>query len=84
MEKKEIHFDLQTGLVDRKYTKEWSNSGFINIDNVPKLIDSIVHQRKEMILYIEALHDKLDFIMKRNNICDISDCHTAGCTSDHK
>lgn len=84
MEQKEVKFRYQDGLVDRRYTQEWATSGFINIDNVPKLIDSIVQQRKEMIAYIEALHDRLDHIIQKNNICNIPECHTAGCTSDHK
>ena len=76
--------NFENGKVDRKFTKEWSTSGIINMDKIPSLVQSLVDQKKSMLAYIEVLHDKLDYIMQKNHICDIPECHIAGCTSDHK
>ncbi len=82
MSKKEIKFN--DGLVDRHFTPEWKESGIICMDRVPDLVASLVTHRTEMVDYIEALHDKIDWILKTNNCCDIPSCLTANCTSDHK
>lgn len=79
---KEIEFTH--GVVNRKFTAEWGNSGIINMEKIPQLVTSLVHQRAEMIKYIEALHDKIDWILQRNNCCDMPTCLRANCTSDHK
>lgn len=81
---KKVTWEYNTGKVHRKFTEEWSNSGFINMDKIPDLVGSLVTERKNMVEYIEALHNKIDHIMQKNAICPNSDCHTAGCTSDHK
>lgn len=80
---KEVEFD-ENGKVDRRFTKQWLESGIINKDKIPDLVVSLVTQEKEMVEYIEALHDKIDWILKKNNCCNIPTCFTAGCTSDHK
>lgn len=72
------------GTVDRRYTKEWSKSGVIDLSKVHILVETLVDQREEMIKYIIELHDVIDYIIERNNICDNPHCLTAGCTSDHK
>jgi len=82
--KKELSWDYNSGKIERKFTKEWANSGFINMDKIPDMVRSLVEQRNSMIEYIEALHNKIDDIIEKNNICDNPHCHTAGCTSDHK
>jgi hypothetical protein len=80
----ELEFDYNSRLVKRKFTKEWGNSGFINMDKIPDMVKVLVEQRKEMINYIETLHDKIDKLIIDNKICDCPSCHRAGCTSDHK
>ena len=80
----EIQFDYNSRLIKRKFTNEWANSGFINMDKLPDMVASLCEQRKSMIAYIEALHDKIDKLIIDNKICDNPDCHRAGCTSDHK
>jgi len=81
---KQVDFNYQNGKVDRRFTAEWSKSGFINLDELPTMMKIVLDQKKEMIKYIEALHDKIDDLITRNNICHCPSCHTAGCTSDHK
>ena len=81
---KTLEWDYNTGKIERKFTKEWENNGFINTDKIPDLVKLIITERKNMIEYIEALHDKLDDIIDKNNICSIPGCHMDGCTSDHK
>lgn len=81
---KNLDFNYNNGKIERKFTKEWSNNGFINMDKIPNMVQSLVDQRNSMIEYIEALHDKIDKIIDDNDICYSPDCHRAGCTSDHK
>jgi hypothetical protein len=81
---KNLEFDYNSRLINRKFTKEWANSGFINMDRLPDMVSSLVDQRKQMIEYIEALHNKIDKLIIDNKICDCPSCHTAYCTSDHK
>lgn len=80
--KKEIEFE--NGKVDRRFTQEWADSGFIRKEAIPKLVASLVTQQEEMVDYIGALHDKIDWILQKNHCCDVPGCLTAGCTSDHK
>lgn len=80
--KKEIQFDY--GKVERQFTKEWANSGMIRVERIPDMVSSLVTSRSEMVEYIEALHDKIDWILEKNKCCDMPSCLTAGCTSDHK
>lgn len=82
-EKRQIEFNSDMS-VNRKFTEQWRKSGLINTDEIPRLIESLVEKEKSMVAYIEALHDKLDFIIKKNHICHIPSCHTANCDSDHK
>lgn len=82
-EKEEIEFD-DNGKVNRRFTKEWADSGMIKKDAIPKLVASLVEQQKSMVDYIEQLHDKIDWILEKNNCCDMPSCFTANCTSDHK
>lgn len=79
---KEVEFE--DGKVDRRFTKEWFDSGMIKKDAIPKLVASVVEQQKQMVEYIEALHNKIDWILEKNKCCDMPSCFTAGCTSDHK
>ena len=81
---KDLNFDYDSGKIERRFDKEWSNSGFINMEKIPNMVQVLVDQRKEMIEYIEALHNKIDKLIDDNNICSDPSCHTAGCTSDHK
>lgn len=80
--KKEIAFE--DGKIDRRFTEQWSESGVINMARLPDLVQSVLTQRREMVAYIEALHDKIDWILERNRCCDMPSCLRAGCTSDHK
>ena len=73
---------ITDGKVDRKFTKEWSNSGFVNLDKLPEMVTSLVAQKNSMVDYIKALHDKLDDLSEINNLCDL--CGIANCESDHK
>lgn len=79
-----ITYDRTTDRVERKFTPEWSQSGLINMDNLPRLMDSVVSQRREMVAYIEALHDELDRIIKANNLCELCNYEVSNCKSDHK
>jgi hypothetical protein len=83
-EKKELSWDYQSGKIERKFTSEWATSGWFNMEKLPDVVASLVEQRNSMIAYIEALHNKIDDIIEKNNICDNPYCHTANCTSDHK
>jgi len=80
----ELKWNYNTGKIDRRFTKEWSQEGFINSEKIPLLVEGLITQRQSMIEYIEVLHDKIDDIIEKNDICDSPGCHTAGCTSDHK
>lgn len=80
--KKEVEFN--NGRVERHFTKEWLDSGMIKQDAIPKLVASLVTRQVEMTEYIEALHDKIDWILEKNNCCDMPGCLTANCGSDHK
>ncbi len=80
MAKKTI--EIEDGKVKRQFTSGWSNSGFINLDQLPKMVKSLVDQKNSMVEYIEALHDKIDKLIEINNLCDI--CGTPNCQSDHK
>lgn len=84
MNKKDLEFDYNNRKIKRRFTADWHNSGFINIERLPDLVQSLVSQQKEMMGYIEALHDKIDDLIVTNKICNIPSCHRAGCTSDHK
>lgn len=79
---KEIKF--HNGGVVRKFTPEWGDSGMIRVEKIADVVSIIVTQRKEMMDYIEALHDKIDWILEKNQCCDVNGCLTAGCGSDHK
>jgi hypothetical protein len=79
---KELNFE--DGRIKRRYTEAWLRQGLINMNELPHLIESLVAQRREMVAYIEALHDKIDWILEVNKCCDIPSCFRAGCTSDHK
>jgi DNA-dependent RNA polymerase auxiliary subunit epsilon len=81
---KELRFNYDNRKIERQFTKEWGNSGFINMDKIPDIVRALVDQRNSMMEYIEALHDKIDKLIIDNNICDCPSCHKAGCTSDHK
>lgn len=83
-DKKELAFNHNDRTIKRRFTEDWRNSGIINKDSIPDLITSLIAAEKEMVKYIEALHDKIDDLIIKNNICDIPSCHTANCTSDHK
>lgn len=74
--------DIENGIIDKRYTEDWSRSGIINMDKVPELVASTFTQRKRMVQYIEALHKKFEEIIQKNNICPI--CYKANCGSDHK
>jgi hypothetical protein len=82
--KKELEFDYDSRLIKRKFTNEWANSGFININKLPEIVQSMCEQRNSMVAYIESLHDKIDKLILDNNICDCASCHIANCKSDHK
>lgn len=82
--KTELNWDYNTGKVKRSFTNEWANSGWFNMEKLPDVVTALIEQRKSMIEYIEALHNKMDDLMEKNRICDNPHCHTAGCTSDHK
>lgn len=81
---KELQWNYNSGKIDRRFTDDWAKSGFFNMDKLPDIVSTLIEQRKEMVAYIEALHNKIDDIIEKNNICDCPSCHTAGCTSDHK
>ena len=75
---------FENGKVSRRFTQEWKESGIIKKEKIPELVMVLVEQNFEMVEYIEALQDKLDWVLKKNRCCDISSCLRAGCTSDHK
>ncbi len=83
-DKKELSWDYNSGKIKRNFTNEWANSGWFNMEKLPDVVTALIEQRKSMVAYIEALHNKMDDLMEKNNICDNPHCHTAGCTSDHK
>lgn len=75
---------FKDGKVDRRFTSKWDESSVVRTEEIPFLVEQLVSGRNSLIEYIEALHDKLDFIMERNNICDNQRCLRANCTSDHQ
>lgn len=79
----DLEYDTD-GRVERKFTPEWASSGIVRVERIGDMVQSIVTQRGEMVKYIEALHNKLDDIMRKNKVCEFPECHTAFCTSDHK
>ncbi len=81
MNEKEVEFNSD-GFVHRKFTREWASSGIINISRLSDMVASVITSRNEMVEYIEALHNKIDWILEKNNCCDV--CFTANCESDHK
>jgi hypothetical protein len=81
---KQLSWDYNSGKIKRNFTNEWGNSGWFNMEKLPDVVTALIEQRKSMIAYIEALHNKIDEIIEKNNICDNPHCHTANCTSDHK
>lgn len=68
--------------VARRFTPEWNESGIINIEKIPDLVKTLVSVRSGMTDYIEALHNKLDYIIEATDWCDMCEC--TGCTSDHR
>lgn len=83
-DEKTVHFNMRDNKVERRFTEEWSKSGFINLNKLPELVQVIIDQKANMMLYIEALHDKIDSLIEHNHICNNPHCHTANCQSDHK
>ena len=79
--KRRLGFNPNSGLIDRKFTKEWSQSGYINMDKVPDVVQSLITQRHSMIDYIELLHDNIDKLIIENNICNCPSCDVDGCTA---
>jgi hypothetical protein len=75
--KQELSWNYNSGKIERKFTAEWHNSGMINVEKIPDMVKSLVESRKAMIEYIELLHNKLDDIIEKNQICHNSYCHTA-------
>lgn len=82
--KNENEIEFNNGKVERRFDKKWLKSGTINKNKIPDLVASVVAQQVEMVRYIKALHDKIDWILEKNKCCDMPSCLTAGCTSDHK
>lgn len=82
MSQKELEFNGHQ--IVRKFNKEWVTSGAINLNKLPQLVECVLEHNRQMVDYIEALHDKIDYLLEHNNCCDVPGCHTAGCTSDHK
>lgn len=79
-----IESSIDGSKVERKFTREWNNKGLVNEEKLPELIEHLVEEKRNMIDYIESLHDKLDYVLQHNKCCSNSNCLTAGCTSDHK
>ena len=73
---------ITDGKIDRKFTEEWDGSGFINLDKLPEMVGCLVSQKKNMVEYIGSLHDLIDKIVDKNNLCDY--CLFSNCKSDHK
>lgn len=73
---------FEDGKLHRVFTPEWDNSGIVNMDKVPQLVESMVSQRKNMVEYIEELHEFIDVMMEKHDICDF--CLDINCGSDHK
>lgn len=46
--------------VDRRFSAEWAKIGKKSFYEMPKQINSLLVQRKNMVKYIELLHDKID------------------------
>ena len=80
----DLDIDFEGTHIKRRFDKKWSEQGFIRDEAIPKLVESLVAQKKEMQSYIETLHDTIDYMMEHNKICPIPGCLTAGCTSSHK
>ena len=73
---------ITDGKINRKFTEEWDGSGFINLDKLPEMVGCLVSHKKNMVEYIELLHDLIDRIVDENNLCD--NCLISNCGSDHK
>jgi hypothetical protein len=79
-----FNMDTLPKLVELIVKDEYPHGSIINKDRVPDLVKSLVVQQQSMIEYIELLHDKMDDVFEKNNICNCTTCHRANCTSDHQ
>jgi len=42
---KKLNFEGNTGKIRRQFTKEWSESGFFNMNKLPDMVGSLVANR---------------------------------------
>lgn len=73
---------FKAGKIYRKFSPEWAEQGLFNVNKLPDLMATVITSRREMVAYIAALHDKIEWIFEHNNCCGV--CFTADCISDHK
>lgn len=59
-----IMIKIKDGKIERRFTEKWNRSGFINMDKVPQMVESIVSSKNAMMLYIEELHNKIDELIE--------------------
>ena len=62
-----MKIDIKDSKVDRRFTQKWSDSGFIRLDKLPEMVESVIVQKKCMVDYIEILHDKIDQLINIPN-----------------
>ena len=60
------YLQIESGKVRRRFTKGWDDQGRTKTEDIPRIIESLVIQRVNMIEYIEALHDKIDSLLPKN------------------
>lgn len=70
--------------VRRRFTYEWAAQGIINVEQLPRLVESLVSERRNMVDYISQLHSIIDNLLEKNNCCDVPSCFTANCMSSDK
>lgn len=62
-EEKEIELTFIDGKIHRRFTESWRKSGDVDDEKIPEWIAAFMSQRRNMVRYIEALHDKIDELL---------------------
>lgn len=59
--KMEIEYEPD-GTIRRRFSKEWAYGAksVLHMDLIPKIVDQLVQEKKNMVEYIESLHNELD------------------------
>lgn len=56
--------DFENNQIKRLYTPEWYETSPIKQEAISELVTMIVNQHKEMVMYIEELHNLIDILLE--------------------